>query len=166
MKRGSVPFVTPIKFELGVVILAAANEFAVPEASMLITGANCGDEGFVTANANVKVVPDDRVVYTLKVNVPGVHIPVPCVAPSQNMVSPSSPLSMRVRGLEATAFESPVIVTTEPFVATKSASVTIVTVILFDCPARGLLWPILFVVKDAARTVKHQKLDINSRSIT
>ena len=61
IKRGFVPFVTPIRFELGVVILAAANEFAVPEASMLITGATCADEGFVTANANVYGVPDDRV---------------------------------------------------------------------------------------------------------
>ena len=61
-KRGSVPFVTPIKFDLSVVILAAAIVVAVPEASMLITGANCGDEGFVTANANVNVVPDDRFV--------------------------------------------------------------------------------------------------------
>ena len=60
IKRGFVPFVTPIRFELGVVILAAANE-AVPEASMLITGATCADDGFVTANANVYGVPDDRV---------------------------------------------------------------------------------------------------------
>jgi len=60
-KRGFAPFVTPIKCELGVVILAAANEFAGPEASMLITGANCAEEGFVTVNANVYVFPDDRV---------------------------------------------------------------------------------------------------------
>ena len=60
IKRGFAPFVTPIKFELGVVILAAAND-AVPEASTLICGADCADEGFVTANANVYVVPDDRV---------------------------------------------------------------------------------------------------------
>ena len=54
---------------------------------------------------------------------------------------------MRVMGVEATAFESPVIVTTELSVADKFASVTIVTVIVFDCPARGLLWLIFFVVK-------------------
>ena len=72
---------------------------------------------------------------------------------------------MRVMGLEATAFDSPVIVNTEPSVAAKFASVTIVTVMMLDCPARGLLWPIFFVVKDAARTVEHQKLDINSRII-
>jgi len=62
---------------------------------------------------------------------------------------------MRVMGLEAIAFESPVIVTTELFVADKSASVTIVTVIVFDCPARGLLWPIFFVVKDAVEQQMH-----------
>ena len=73
---------------------------------------------------------------------------------------------MRVMGLEAIALDSPVIVTTELFVAAKSASVTIVTVIVFDCPAKGLLWLIFFVVKDAARTGEHQKLDINSMIIT
>jgi hypothetical protein len=39
---------------------------------------------------------------------------------------------MRVMGLEETAFDSPVIVTTELSVAAKSASVTIITVIVFD----------------------------------
>ena len=72
---------------------------------------------------------------------------------------------MRVMGLEATAFDSPVIVTTDLSVTAKSVSVSIVTVIVFDCPAKGLLWPILDVVKVAARTLKHQKLDINSRII-
>ncbi len=75
--------------------------------------------------------------------------------PSEKMVSPAFPLSMRVMGLEAIAFDSPVIVTTELFVAAKSVSVTIVTVIVFDCPARGLLWPIFFVVKDAVEQQKH-----------
>ena len=78
---------------------------------------------------------------------PELHAPVPCVVPFEKMSSPSSPLSMRVMGVEATAFESPVIVTTELSVADKFASVTIVTVIVFDCPARGLLWLIFFVVK-------------------
>jgi len=73
------------------------------------------------------------------------------------MVSPSFPLSRIVMGLEATAFDNPVIVTTELSVAAKFASVTIVTVIVFDCPARGLLWPIFFVVKDAAQTVEQER---------
>jgi hypothetical protein len=90
------------------------------------------------------------------------------------MFSPSSPLSMRVMGVEATAFESPVIVTTDISVAVKFVSVAIVTVIVFNCPARGLLWPIFFVVKDggccescrvSARTVEHHKPDINIRNI-
>jgi hypothetical protein len=62
IKRGSVPFVTPIKFELGVVILAAANECSVLDASMLMSGANCAEEGFVTVNANVYIVPDNRAI--------------------------------------------------------------------------------------------------------
>ena len=81
------------------------------------------------------------------------------------MASPSFPVSKRVTGLEATAFDSPVIVTTELSAAVKFASVTIVTVIVFDRPARGLLWLIFFVVKDAARTVEHQKPDTSSRII-
>ncbi len=81
---------------------------------------------------------------------------------------------MRVMGVEATAFESPVMVTTEIFVAAKFASIAIVTVIVFDCPARGLLWLIFFVVNGegwcrscevSARTVEHQQPDINSRNI-
>ena len=60
IKSGFAPFVTPIKSELGVVILAAAND-AVPDAAMPIAGADCADEGFVTAKANEYVVPDNRV---------------------------------------------------------------------------------------------------------
>ena len=58
---------------------------------------------------------------------PELQSPLPCVVPSENMVSPSFPLSRRVMGLEATAFDNPVIVTTELSVAAKFASVTIVT---------------------------------------
>ena len=59
--------------------------------------------------------------------------------------------------LEATAFDNPVIVTAELSVTAKFASVTIVTVIVFDCPVRELLWPIFFVVKDAVKTVEQEK---------
>jgi hypothetical protein len=68
------------------------------------------------------------------------------------MVSPSSPLSIRVMGLEATAFDRPVIVTTSA--AERFVSVTIVTVIVFDPPATGLLCPIVLVVKFAALTLE------------
>ena len=78
---------------------------------------------------------------------PELQAPFPCVVPSENMVSPSFPPSRRVMGLEATAFDSPVIVTTELSFAAKFVSVTMVTVIVFDCPARGLLWPICFMGK-------------------
>jgi len=65
--------------------------------------------------------------------------------------------------LEATAFDNPVIVTTELSVAAKFASVTIVAVTVFDCPARGLLWPIFFVVKDAAQTAEQEKHNISTK---
>ncbi len=60
INSGFAPFVTTIKSEFGVVILAAAND-AVPDADMSIAGADCANEGFVTAKANVYIVPDDRV---------------------------------------------------------------------------------------------------------
>jgi hypothetical protein len=71
------------------------------------------------------------------------------------MVSPASPLFMRVMGLEATAFDSPEIVTTSA--ADRFVSVTIVTVIVFAPPATGLLWPIVLVVKLAALTLEQQR---------
>ena len=98
---------------------------------------------------------------------PEFQAPVPCVVPSENIVSPSFPLSMRVMELKATpVFVSPVIVTTEPFVCAKFASVTIVTVIVFSCPARGLLWPIFFVVKLAAWTFEQQQHNIRTKNTT
>jgi len=69
--------------------------------------------------------------------------------------------------LEATAPVRPVIVTTElPGVCSKFASVTIVTVIVFGCPARGLLWPIFFVVKLAASTFEQQQHNIRTKNTT
>ena len=93
---------------------------------------------------------------------PELQAPFDAVVPFENF---SAAVPVRSMELEATAFVSPVIVTTELSSCAKSASVIIVTVIVFDCPARGLLWPMFFVVKDAARTVELQKLDINSRII-
>jgi hypothetical protein len=69
-------------------------------------------------------------------------------------------------GLEATAFESPVIVITERSVAAKFAFVTIVTVIVFDCPARGLLWPTSFEVKNAAQIVEQEKHKVSTKILT
>jgi len=60
MKRGSAPFATPIKDDPGVIILSAAND-PEPDAAILIAGAACVEEGFITTKANVYVVPDDRV---------------------------------------------------------------------------------------------------------
>jgi hypothetical protein len=172
IKRGFAPFSTPIKSKLGVVILASANA-SVPEAAMLIAwAATCAEDGFLTSKANVYVVPDTRVspVSTVSVNVPELQAPLPCVVPFENIVSPSFPLSMRVMGLTATAFVSPVIVTTAaselPGFCVKFASETIVTVIVFSCPARGLLWPMFFVVKLAEWTFEQQQHNIRTKNTT
>ena len=70
---------------------------------------------------------------------PELHAPFPCVDPSENIVWPVSPASMRVMGLSAIAFNSPEIVTTELSEASTSVSVTSVTVIVFAPSVRGLL---------------------------
>ncbi len=62
---------------------------------------------------------------------------------------------MRVMGLEAIAFDSPVIVTTSA--AERFVSVTIVTEMVFDPPVTGLLWTIVLVVKFAALTLEQQR---------
>ena len=151
------------------VILASANA-SVPEAAMLIAwAATCAEDGFLTSKANVYDVPDVRVspVSTVRVNVPELQAPLPDVVLTENMVSPSFPLSMRIMGLEATAFVSPVIVTTAlPGFCVKFASDTIVTVIVFSCPARGLLWPMFFVVKLAAWTFEQQQHNIRTKNAT
>ena len=86
---------------------------------------------------------------------PELQAPFDAVVPSENFAA-SVPVSSM--GLEATAFVSPVIVTTEqPGVCSKFESVTIVTVIVFSCPARGLLWPMFFVVQLAAWTFEQQQ---------
>jgi hypothetical protein len=60
IKRGSAPFATPIKVDPLLIILSAAND-PEPDAAILIAGAACVEEGFVTTKANVYVVPDVRV---------------------------------------------------------------------------------------------------------
>ena len=70
-------------------------------------------------------------------------------------------------GPEATtAPVSPVIVTTEVPVCVKFSSGTIVTLIVFSCPARGLLWTIFFVVKVAAWTFEQQQQNIRTKKMT
>ena len=88
-------------------------------------------------------------VYTDSVKMPELHAPNPCVVPSENIVSPSSPLSNSVTGLEDMAPERPEIVTTELPAAVKAVSVTKVTVIVFVDPVIGVLCPMFLVVKDA-----------------
>jgi len=51
-KRGLAPFNTPYTFVLGVVIEVNAKD-AVPDASMLIVGEACAEDGFDTSKENV-----------------------------------------------------------------------------------------------------------------
>ena len=93
-----------------------------------------------------------RPVCTVSVMVPAFQAPFDCVPPTENSVSPSSPLSISVTGLVACAPVSPEIVISELCVALKSVSDTSVMVISFEAPGIGLLWPMAFVVKDCAST--------------
>jgi hypothetical protein len=72
--------------------------------------------------------------------------------PSEKIVSPSSPASTSVTGLDATTPVSPDTVTAEPSAAASAVSETRVTVIVLLAPATGLLWPMALVVKDCAPT--------------
>ena len=74
--------------------------------------------------------------------------------PSEKIVSPSSPASTKVTGLDATAPVSPDTVTTELSVAAKAVSDTRVTVMVLLAPATGLLWPMALVVKVCAPTTR------------
>jgi hypothetical protein len=97
-------------------------------------------------------------VLTVSVIVPELHAAWPAVVPSEKMLSPASPSSCSGTGPVAAAPFNPEIVTTasEPSVEAKLTSVARVTVIRFVAPARGLLWPIAFVVKVAEST--HRQL--------
>jgi len=149
--KGFVPLATPYSGVPGFVIALDAME-ADPEAAMFTVGDVVVAAGFVILNPNVYVVPAARLppLFTVKVSVPELHAPLPCVTPSENDISPSSPASRSVTGFVATAPVSPEIVTEELATAVNSVSVTTVTVILLDAPAIGLLWPIALLVKDCA----------------
>ena len=127
-----------------------------PDAEMATGGAVCPEVGLVTTKLNVYVVPAVIVspVCTVSVKLPELHAPLDCVVPSENIVSPSSPASTSVTGLDAAAPVSPEIVTTELSAAFKSMSLTSVTVIVFDLPAAGVLCPIARVVKLGSTTSK------------
>ena len=60
IKRGSVPFVTPIKFALVFVMAATAIEPALPAsvADTLTAGDDCAIAGFVKLNVTTQAVPD------------------------------------------------------------------------------------------------------------
>ena len=126
----------------------------------IVGGDGDGAEGFVMSKPNVYVVPADIVkpVYTDRVKVPEFHapFPCPCAVPSEKIVSPSSPLSISVTGLETTAPVRPEIVTTELPAAVKAVSVTSVTVIVFVAPAYGVLCPIALVVNDCAKASRQR----------
>ncbi len=69
-------------------------------------------------------------------------------------------------GLDATVFDSTVMVTTEISEASKFASVTGVMEITFAPWATGILWPILFVIKLAAVAIEQQKLNRKRKVMT
>ena len=69
-------------------------------------------------------------------------------------------------GLDATVFDSTVMVTTEISEASKFASVTGVMEITFAPRATGILWPIIFFIKLAAVAIEQQKLNSNNRVMT
>jgi len=69
-------------------------------------------------------------------------------------------------GLDATAFDSSVMVTTELSEASKFASVTRVMEITFAPRATGILGPIMFVLKLAAVAIEQQKPNSNRRVMT
>jgi hypothetical protein len=56
---------------------------------------------------------------------PELHAPIPCVVPSENMVSSSSRLYITVMGLDATAFDSTLFFMREIFLVIKLAAVAI-----------------------------------------
>jgi len=140
IKRGLAPFVTPNTSASGAVI-AAETTNSVPDAATFIIGEGCAKRGFVILKENVYVVPDTSVnpARTFKVNMPELHAPVPCVVPSENMVSPSLPAYASAMGLVAVAFDIPEMVTTELSEDVKFALLTRVTVNVLDDPGRGLL---------------------------
>ena len=142
---GSSPFATPNKCVSGLVI-AADDMVAEPDASMFTVGDVVEVEGFVTSKPNVYVVPAVMDPTTVKVSVPELQAPFPCVDPSEKMVSPSFPASKRSTEAEADAAPSPEMVTTELAAAVNVVSVTSVTVILFVRAGTGVLWPIALVV--------------------
>jgi hypothetical protein len=86
-------------------------------------------------------------VWTVSVKVPELNAPFPCVEPSENRLAPLLATLVSSRLAASAAFVSPEIVTTELFAANKSTVVLIVTVMVLDPPASGLLWPISFVEK-------------------
>ena len=90
-------------------------------------------------------------VCTVSLSVPELNAPLPCVAPSENRSAPLFPTLVSARLGVSGAFVSPDIVTTELSVAAKYQFVWIVTVMVFDSPASGLLWPILRTSNSGAR---------------
>jgi hypothetical protein len=142
--RGLPPSVSPYTSAVSVVMAADANG-AVPDAAMLTVPASCALDGLVIVNENAYCVPASTVlpVCTVSLSVPELKAPFPCVAPSENRSAPLFPTLVSTRLGVSGAFVIPDIVTTELSVAAKYQFVWIVTVMVFDSPASGLLWPIL-----------------------
>ena len=136
-----MPYMSPVALTIAVDDIVAE-----PDPATFVVGDVFALEGFVTSKPNVYVVPAVMDPTTVKVSVPELQAPFPCVDPSEKMVSPSFPASKRSTEAEADAAPSPEMVTTELAAAVNVVSVTSVTVILFVRPGTGVLWPIALVV--------------------
>ena len=136
-----MPYMSPVALTIAVDDIVAE-----PDPATFIVGDVFALEGFVTSKPNVYVVSAVMDPTTVKVNVPELQAPFPCVDPSEKMVSPSFPASKRSTEVEADAVPSPEMVTMELAAAVNVVSVTSVTVILFVRPGTGVLWPIALVV--------------------
>jgi hypothetical protein len=71
--------------------IAVDDIVAEPDPATFIVGDVFALEGFVTSKPNVYVVSAVMDPTTVKVNVPELQAPFPCVDPSEKMVSPSFP---------------------------------------------------------------------------
>ena len=108
--------------------LAEAND-AVPEAAMLTAAAPCAADGFVIANENAYSIPAARVwaVWTASVSVPELKAPLPCVEPSEKKSAALFDTLASARLALSGAPVSPVMVTSDPSVAARLASIRSVT---------------------------------------
>jgi hypothetical protein len=152
--------------------MRASESDTAPEASMLLAGADCTEEWFVSTELNKWISP------TIVLPVQAVEVsdlsdsfraPFPSCVLSENIVSPQMPSFSRVVRYgedgehEELVVARALIVISELSEAFKSTTATSATAILFDAPATGVLCLVFLLVKLASLTFEQYKLDITSR---